>query len=43
MPDKQVASFITIEPLGQKTSYLEPVLATGLLLKQCRRADSGVH
>ena len=41
MPDKQAAAFIDIEPLGQKTSYLERALDTGLSLEACRRGDNG--
>ena len=33
---------IAIESLGQKTSYLERALDTGLSLEACRRADNGV-
>ena len=43
MPDTQAAVLIAIESLGQRTSYLERALDTGLSLEACRRADNGVH
>ena len=43
MPDKQAATLIAIESLGQRTSYLERALDTGLSLEACRRADNGAQ
>ena len=40
MPDTQAAVLIAIESLGQRTSYLERALDTGLSLEACRRADN---
>ena len=41
MPDKQAPALVAIESLGQRTSYLERALDTGLSLEACRRADNG--
>ena len=43
MPDKQAAALIAIASLGQRTSYLERALDTGLSLGACRRADNGAQ
>ena len=43
MPDKHTAALIAIESLGQRTSYLERALDTGLSLEACRMADHGVQ
>ena len=43
MPDKQAAALVATESSGQKTSYLERALNTGLSLEACRRADNGVQ
>ena len=43
MPDKQAAALKAIESLGQRTSYLERALDTGLSLEACRKADSGAQ
>ena len=43
MLDKQAMAHIAIGPLGQRTSYLERVLDTGLSLEACRRADNGAQ
>ena len=43
MPDKQAAALKAIESLGQRTSYLERALDTGLSLGACRRADNGAQ
>ena len=43
MPDKQAAALIAIESLGQRASYLERTLDTGLSLEAYRRADNGVQ
>ena len=45
MPDKQAATLIAIESLGQRTSYLltERALDTGLSIEACRRADNGAQ
>ena len=40
MPNKQAVALIAIESLGQRTSYLERALETGLSLEACRRTDS---
>ena len=42
MPDK-AAALIAIESPGQRTSYLERALDTGLSLEACRRADNGAQ
>ena len=39
MSDKQAAVFIAIESLGQRSSYLDKALGTGLSLQACRRSD----
>ena len=41
--DKQAEALIVMEPLGQKTGYLERVLDTELSLEECRRADNGAQ
>ena len=41
MTDNQAAALIAIESLGQRTSYLERALDTGLFLEACRSADIG--
>ena len=38
-PDKQAEAPITVEYLGQRTSYLERVLDPGLSLEAYERAD----
>ena len=43
MPDKQAAALIAVESLGQRTSYLERALDTGLSLEACRREDNGAQ
>ena len=43
MPDKQAATLIAIESLGQRTSYPERALDTRLSLEACRRADNGAQ
>ena len=43
MPDMQAAALIDIESLGQRISYLERALDTGLSLAACRRADNGAQ
>ena len=43
MSDKQAASLIAAESLGQRTSSLERVLDTRLSLEACRRADNGAQ
>ena len=43
MPDKQGAALIAIETLGQRKSYLERALDTGLSLEACRTADNGAQ
>ena len=43
MPDKQAAALSKIESLGQRTSYLEKALDTGVSLEACRRADKGAQ
>ena len=43
MPNTQAAALIAIESLGQRTSYLEKALDTGLSLEECRRADNGAQ
>ena len=43
MPDKQTSAIIAIASLGQRTSYLERALDTGLSLESCRRADNGAQ
>ena len=43
VPDKQAAARIAIESLGQRTSYLERALDTGLSLEAFRRADNGAQ
>ena len=43
MPDKQAAALIAIESLGQRTSYLEKALDTGLSLEAGIRADNGAQ
>ena len=43
MPDKQAAALIAIESLGQRTSYVERALDTGLSLEACRRAENGAQ
>lgn len=40
MPDKRSAALVAIESLGQRTSYLERALDTGLPLEACSRADN---
>ena len=39
MPNTQAAALIAIESLGQRTSYLERALDTGLPLEACKRAE----
>ena len=43
MPDKQAAALIAIESLGQRTSYLEGALDTGLSIETCGREDIGAQ
>ena len=43
MPDEQAMALIAIESLGERTSYLERVLDTGLFLEACRRVDNGAQ
>ena len=43
MPDKQVAVLIATALLGQRASYMERALDTGLSLEACRKADSGAQ
>ena len=40
MTNKQAAAFITVESLGQRTSYLQRTLDTVLSFEACRRADN---
>ena len=37
MPNKQAAGLIAIEPLGQRTSYIDRALDAGLSLEACRK------
>ncbi|CAN0290043.1 unnamed protein product, partial [Laminaria digitata] len=41
--DKQTAALISVESLGQRTSYLERALDPVLSLEACRRADNGAQ
>lgn len=41
MLDKQSAALVAIESLGQRTSYFERVLDTGMSLEVCSGADNG--
>ena len=43
MPGMQAAAPITINSLGQRTSYLEKAPDTRLSLEACRRADNGAQ
>ena len=43
MPDKQAVALITVDSLGQRTSYLERALYPGLSLEACQRADNGAQ
>ena len=43
LPDKQAASLITVESLGQRMSYLEKARDPGLSLEACKRADSAAQ
>ena len=43
MPDKQAPALITVESLGQRTSYLERALDPELSLEACKRADDGAQ
>ena len=43
VPDKQAAALITVESLGQRTSYLERALDPGLSLDACKRVDNGAQ
>lgn len=40
MPEKQAVALVTIEPIGQRTSYHERVLDTVLPLEESRGADN---
>ena len=41
MPDKQAAALITVESLGQRTSYPERAVDPGLSLEACKLSDNG--
>ena len=43
MPDKPAAALIVTESLGQRISYLERALDTGLSLEAYKRADNGAQ
>ena len=43
IPEKQAAAIITVEYLGQRTSYLERGLNPGLSLEAYRRANNGAQ
>ena len=43
MLNKQGATLIAIEPLAQRTSYLERTLDTGLSLEVYRKVDNGAQ
>ncbi|CAN0409834.1 unnamed protein product, partial [Laminaria digitata] len=43
MLDKQAAALISVESLGQRTTYLERALDPRLPLEACRRADNGAQ
>ena len=43
MPEKQAATLIVVESLGQRMNYLEKALDPGLSLEASKRSDNGAR